>query len=134
MSKLTFFTDGGSRGNPGPAASAIYNPDTGISRGIYVGRATNNEAEYKALLFALKTALTNKASEVAIYADSELMVKQVKGLYRVNAPTILPLYAEAMFLIAKFDAFEISHVRREFNKEADREVNVILDAEKAQIA
>ena len=123
--------DGGSRGNPGKAAWGVaLLDDDGACREGYagvLGHATNNVAEYNGLLHALRIAREREARRVQLFADSELIVKQILGHYRVRHPDLKPLHAEAMRLIAGFDSFAISHVRRDKNKEADRLVNVALD-------
>jgi ribonuclease HI len=127
--------DGGSRGNPGPAAWAVAILDAaGEYREGYagvLGHATNNVAEYSALVEALKLAEQNGAREVEIFADSELIVRQVQGLYRVKHPDLKPLFGEAMSRVEGFKSFRIEHVRREKNKQADRLVNVALDRAEA---
>lgn len=123
--------DGGSRGNPGPAGWAVVvldgndAPVEGVAG--FLGRATNNVAEYTALLEALRLATARGAEEVAIRADSELIVKQVQGHYKVRHPDLRPLHAAAMERIRTFRRFRIEHVRRESNREADRLVNRILN-------
>ena len=123
--------DGGSRGNPGAAAWGVAVVDEAgecVERhGEAIGRATNNVAEYHGLLGALRVAVERGASDVRLLADSELIVKQLKGVYRVRHPDLQPLYRQALALIERFDSFSIEHVRRERNKDADRLVNRILD-------
>jgi ribonuclease HI len=123
--------DGGSRGNPGPAAWAVaVLDDAGActdSRAGVIGRATNNVAEYHGLLEALRYAAQSGAEEVEILADSELIVRQIAGLYRVKHPDLKPLHAEALRLASGFKSFRIRHVPREENKLADRLVNQALD-------
>ena len=123
--------DGGSRGNPGPAAwgVALFDGQGELVEGHcgFIGRATNNEAEYRGLLEALDLALRREARVVEIRTDSELVVRQIEGRYRVKAPGLKPLYAEAMRRIRRLASFKIVHVRREFNKDADRLVNEALD-------
>jgi ribonuclease HI len=127
--------DGGSRGNPGPAAwgVAILAADGSYVEGHAraMGKATNNVAEYRGLIEALRLAGERGASRVEIRADSELIVKQIRGVYRVKHPALKPLYAEAIERIAGFHSFRIEHVRRENNKQADRLVNVALDRAEA---
>jgi ribonuclease HI len=127
--------DGGSRGNPGPAAwgVAILNDAGECTDGHFgtLGRATNNVAEYHALLEALKLAEQRGADEVDIQADSELIVRQIEGRYRVRHPDLKPLFARAMQRIRRFESFRIRHVRREHNKDADRLVNVALNRAEA---
>ena len=123
--------DGGSRGNPGPAAWAVAVLD---DEGAYVeghagtiGTATNNRAEYQALLQALDLATERQADDVEIRADSELIVRQVEGRYRVRHPDLIPLHAEAMRRIGGFRRFRMVHVPRLQNRDADRLVNLALD-------
>jgi len=123
--------DGGSRGNPGPAAWAVVVLDENGVRteghaGL-LGSATNNVAEYSALLEALALAVERGAEDVEIFADSELVVRQMLGTYRVKNPALKPLFEEARRRVARLRTFRIVHVRRGDNKEADRLVNVALD-------
>jgi ribonuclease HI len=123
--------DGGSRGNPGPAAwgvvvlDAAGRPVEGFAGAI--GRATNNVAEYTALLEALTIAFDRAADDVELLADSELVVKQVRGEYKVRHPDLVPLHAEAVRRIAGFRTFKIGYVPREKNKDADKMVNRALN-------
>jgi ribonuclease H / adenosylcobalamin/alpha-ribazole phosphatase len=123
--------DGGSRGNPGPAAwgvvifNALGRPVEGFAGAI--GRATNNVAEYTGLLEALAIALERNAADVELLADSELVVKQVRGEYKVRHPDLIPLHAEAVRLISGFRKFKIGYVPREKNKDADKLVNRALN-------
>ena len=123
--------DGGSRGNPGPAAWGVVvlddegKPVEGFSGTI--GRATNNVAEYNGLLQALTIASVREAADVELLADSELVVKQVRGEYKVRHPDLIPLHAEAKRMIARFRAFKIGYVPRAKNKDADQMVNRALD-------
>ncbi|MBZ5637712.1 MAG: ribonuclease HI family protein [Acidobacteriia bacterium] len=123
--------DGGSRGNPGLAAwgVAVLGPGGRCVEGHAgtLGRATNNVAEYQALLEALKRAEAAGARDVEIRADSELIVRQVEGRYKVRHPGLVPLHAEAKRRIGKFRSFRLVHVSREENREADRLVNLALD-------
>lgn len=128
--------DGGSRGNPGPSACGYTVELEGILHegGDYLGIRTNNQAEYSGLVNALTmlSELKEPSSvDVSIYADSELVVKQVNGQYRVKNANIIPLYQNAVLLLRRFKSFKISHVRREENKVCDAIVNRILD-EKAR--
>jgi ribonuclease HI len=122
--RLTVYTDGASSGNPGPASiGAVIRDGQGrvvsrISRRI--GYATNNQAEYRAIIAALEEALRLGAEEVDIKSDSELVVKQLKGRYRVKKATLRPLYQEVVRLIGSLKAFTITHIPREQNREADR--------------
>jgi ribonuclease HI len=123
--------DGGSRGNPGAAAwgVAVLDAKGNCLEGHagVLGHATNNVAEYRGLLEALGLALQREAQQVEILADSELIVRQVNGRYRVRHPDLKPLHAEAMRRISSFIRFRISHVPRERNKIADRLVNKVLN-------
>jgi probable phosphoglycerate mutase len=129
--------DGGSRGNPGPAAwgvAVLDEDDTYLEgRAGTLGRATNNTAEYEGLLRALALAAERGADEVEIRADSELIVRQVQGRYKVRHPDLIPLHAEVMRRIRRFPRFRIVHVRREENKDADRLVNLALDRGEAGV-
>ncbi len=130
--KLTTYTDGGARGNPGPAASGIVvKDDTGKTLsafGVYLGHQTNNVAEYTALLEALKKAKELGATEVDCVLDSELVVKQMRGEYKVKEPTLQKLFIAVYNAAAQFKKVTYRHVLRAQNKEADAEVNKILDA------
>ncbi|MFH2127100.1 MAG: ribonuclease HI family protein, partial [Pseudomonadota bacterium] len=120
-----------SRGNPGPAgAGAVLYDDQGqevaaLSR--YLGRTTNNEAEYQALLMGLKRAQELGAQRLTVKMDSELIVRQLEGRYQVKAPGLKPMYAEAKRLLQGFASVTILHVRREFNKRADELANQAMD-------
>jgi len=121
------YSDGASRGNPGEAGIGyvIKNQKGEVIKEVsdYLGRATNNVAEYTALIRALQDGLKLGGKEVEVYVDSELLVKQIKGEYRVKNKGLIPLYNQVMSLIDKFDKFVIVHVPREQNKEADRLAN-----------
>ncbi len=129
--KVTVHVDGGSRGNPGPAAAAFVLDDGAghrlQARAFVLGETTNNVAEYTALLRALKAAGALGATDVAVFSDSELLVRQLTGLYKVKSDLIRPLYEQVNDLRSQFDCFSIRHVMREQNKEADRLVNEALD-------
>jgi ribonuclease HI len=131
--RLIVNVDGGARGNPGPAAIAavVSTPDGEVleSRGEVIGTATNNVAEYRALLLGIELAGERGASEVELIGDSELIVKQVKGEYRVKDAGLRPLYEEVRAVLAGFERWTIRHVRREHNAAADALVNETLDAE-----
>jgi ribonuclease HI len=129
--KLTVNVDGGSRGNPGPAAIAavVRDADGEVlqEKGETIGRATNNVAEYRALLLGVELAAALGASELELVGDSELIVRQVKGEYKVKDATMKELHAEVRRALAGFESWTIRHVRREHNAEADRLVNEALD-------
>jgi ribonuclease HI len=130
MKKLVVYTDGVSRGNPGRAAiGAILKDEKGalvanISRSI--GKTTNNQAEYRAVIAALEKAISLGADSVELNSDSELIVKQIKGQYRVKKETMRPLYEKVMQLKSRLDNFRIRHVQRERNWEADKLANAAL--------
>ncbi|MCB0875735.1 MAG: ribonuclease HI family protein [Solirubrobacterales bacterium] len=129
--KLTVHVDGGSRGNPGPAAiAAVLSDEDGEvidSAGEVIGRATNNVAEYRALIFGIERARALGATELELVGDSELIVKQVRGEYRVKDPNMKPLHAAVVEALSGLDAWSIRHVKRHLNAEADRLVNEALD-------
>ena len=126
MQKLSAYIDGGSRGNPGEAGIGVYFP--GVVRiAEYLGTGTNNYAEYSALLTALRFAVYSRCEALHIFADSELVVKQIKGEYQVKNENIRPLYDIAVRWIAQVPQFTIEHVRRENNKEADKLANLAMD-------
>jgi len=124
--------DGGARGNPGPAAYGVVvrNAKGEILAELaeYLGNQTNNFAEYSGLLAALEYAVTEKYPSLKVLSDSELLVKQMKGQYRVKNPGLLELYERARALVRKLEHFSIDHVLREYNREADRLVNKVLDS------
>jgi probable phosphoglycerate mutase len=128
--------DGGSRGNPGPAAYGVVMESADGSRlaafSGYLGKTTNNVAEYQGLLAALDHALSKGYLRVQVQTDSELMAMQIKGVYKVRNPGLKPLHEQAERLIARFESFSIEHVRRERNREADRLANLALDAAAAE--
>ena len=123
--------DGGARGNPGPAAIAavVATPEGEIidRAAKVIGRATNNVAEYRALLLGIERAVAAGASEVDLVGDSELIVKQVRGEYRVKDATLAEYHAEVREALTGLGRWSIRHVRREHNAEADRLVNQALD-------
>ena len=128
---FTAHCDGGSRGNPGPAGygAVIEDPQGRVVARLseYVGRQTNNYAEYRGLLAVLKWATEQGARRLRVVSDSELMVKQMKGQYKVKNPGLLPLWEEARRLTRSLDAFEIAHTLRAGNSEADRLANQAMD-------
>ncbi len=131
--KLITFTDGGARGNPGPAAAGIVikneSGDVVAAYGEYLGNQTNNYAEYTALLSALKKAAQLGAHEVDCVLDSELVVKQMRGEYKVKEPTLQKLFIAVYNAAQQFKKVTYRHTMRSGNKEADAEVNKILDAQ-----
>src|ERR1700733_9734025 len=127
----TAHCDGGSRGNPGPAGygAVIEDPQGRIVARLseYLGKQTNNYAEYAALLAVLDWAVKNEAKRLRVVSDSELMVKQMKGLYKVKNPGLVPLWEEAKRRAAKLTKLEMSHTLRGGNKEADGLANDAMD-------
>ena len=124
--------DGGSRGNPGPAAVAAVATDASgeplAERNRYIGETTNNVAEYQAVLLALELARELDASEVEVVNDSELVSRQIGGQYRVKQAHLKPLHTRVMDELRSFDGWQVRSVRREHNVRADELVNEALDA------
>lgn len=131
MNKFITFTDGGARGNPGPAGigAVIYDEHKVLVAEIseYLGETTNNQAEYRALIAALKRATTLEAQEVECYLDSELVVKQLNREYKVKNKDLAPLFLEIHNLSLNFKKISFTHIPRERNKEADRLANEAMD-------
>ncbi|MDO8558994.1 MAG: ribonuclease HI family protein [bacterium] len=131
MEKILIYTDGGSRGNPGPSAIGVVINDKGYSE--YIGEGTNNEAEYKAVIFALKKtkALLGKErlkeAEIELKSDSELLVKQMNGEYKIMEPRIQQFFIEIWNLKTDFGKIKFTLIPREKNGEADKLVNQALD-------
>jgi ribonuclease HI len=130
--KARLFTDGGARGNPGPAAYGyVLEAEDGTvlaSHGEYIGSTTNNVAEYSGLVAGLRKALELEVPDVEVVSDSELMVKQMRGEYRVKNEALRELFTEADRLARRVGNVEYRHVKRAHNEEADRLVNAALDA------
>ena len=129
---LTIHTDGAARGNPGPAAFAYVIRRDGqedVEEKGHIGTATNNVAEYTALIKALERAKELGGRRLVIHSDSELMVNQMKGAYKVKNAGLRPLYEEARELWKEFEQVTIRHIRREENSDADALCNQALDAE-----
>lgn len=128
---LILNTDGGARGNPGPAGAGVVIATGGgavMSRlKKYLGETTNNAAEYSALIMALKEAKNLGATHLQINMDSELIVRQMQGVYKIKEPTLQKLAAEVLRLRNGFAQTIFSHIRREFNKQADALVNEAID-------
>jgi len=128
---ITAYIDGGARGNPGPAGYGVRveSADASLIEELHggLGIATNNVAEYNGLLAALRYAIEHGHRDVRIKADSELLVKQMRGEYKVKHPGLQPLHQEARQLALRLDRVTFEHVRREFNKEADRLSNLGMD-------
>jgi len=128
---ITAYCDGGSRGNPGPSGYGVSIEDAAghpiADLNEFLGVKTNNFAEYSGLLAALEYALSHGHPRLRVVADSELMVKQMKGQYRVNSPDLRPLWEEAKRRTARLERFEIQHVLRSKNKRADALANQAMD-------
>lgn len=130
MSLAILRTDGGARGNPGPAGAGFVIEVDGeiVCRGgRYLGMATNNVAEYEALIWGLENVRTLGYTGVSVNADSELVVKQLLGAYKVKNAGLKPLFLRAMGLLREFERYTITHVRRELNAEADAMANAAMD-------
>ena len=126
------YTDGGARGNPGPAGIGARlltaSGDVVEELADFIGTATNNVAEYQALLAGLELALDRGVERLDVFLDSELVVRQVNGRYKVKDAGLKPLHAQACQLLSRFHEVDVKHVRREQNAEADRLVNEAIDA------
>ncbi|MFN2617171.1 MAG: ribonuclease HI family protein [Thermoleophilaceae bacterium] len=131
MEKVVVHVDGGARGNPGPAAvAAVATTPSGdelAERNAFIGQATNNVAEYRALLLGLELARDLGASEVELVNDSELVARQIGGEYKVKHAGLKPLFLEAMRELRDFERWSVRSVRREANARADELVNEALD-------
>jgi len=130
MKELSIYTDGGARGNPGPAGIGyvIFEGDRQIAdHGEYIGETTNNQAEYKALIAGLTHAKKLGAESVKVFMDSELIVRQMRGEYKIKNEDLKPLAAEVFKLSNRFSSLSFNHIPREKNKIADALVNQALD-------
>jgi ribonuclease HI len=134
---IVAYIDGGARGNPGPAGYGVHieAPDGTVLAGLSgaLAVATNNVAEYNGLLAALQWAVDQGHRHVRIRSDSELLVRQMNGEYKVKNPGLRPLYVRARLLAASLDEVVFEHVRRERNEEADRLANLAMDAAEAAL-
>jgi ribonuclease HI len=123
--------DGGARGNPGPAAYGVIirngQGEVLVELGEYLGIQTNNVAEYSGLLAALDWASREKMASLKVLSDSELLVRQMRGQYKVKNPALKELFDRAQAMVRRLEHFAIEHVRREANHDADRMVNQVLD-------
>lgn len=132
MKKLIINTDGGARGNPGPAGiGVVIRNEAGevvFEHGSYIGDTTNNVAEYTALIKAMETARDLAATDLLVRMDSELIVKQMQGHYKIKEPTLQGLAAQVLKLRNNFSSVIFTHIPREQNKDADKMVNQALDA------
>jgi ribonuclease HI len=129
--KLFLYTDGGSRGNPGPSGIGVVVLDAKRKKirevSKYIGETTNNVAEYSALVCGLEEAAALGADEIIVYIDSELLAKQLNGEYRVRDENMKVLFEKALGALKNFGSFEIKHIAREKNKEADRLANKAIN-------
>jgi ribonuclease HI len=134
---LHLHIDGASRSNPGEAGFGVYvtTPEGGLLAELYgyLGPASNNVAEYQALIHGLRYALSRGTRKVHVFSDSELVVRQMSGAYRVKHPSMIPLHREARGLTGRFEEFTLAHVRREQNKDADRLANRALDEKASRL-
>lgn len=132
LEKAQLYADGGSRGNPGPSASGfvILDMENNVVKeeGVYVGVTTNNQAEYKALIFGLQAALKMGISEIDIRMDSLLVVNQVQGIWKMKNAELMPLREEIVKLLTNFQKYSLAHVPRALNTLADAMVNQCLDS------
>src|SRR5437588_9495162 len=135
---LIAHTDGGARGNPGPAGYGVVIHDAQGGKvaalSQYLGKQTNNFAEYQALIGALEYAVEHGPKAIKVISDSELMVRQIKGIYKVKDPTLKDLHGRASQLMRKLDWFEIEHVLRGKNREADELANAAMDKGSGRIS
>lgn len=132
----TAYIDGGARGNPGPAAYGVVirSPEGKMMTELakYLGAQTNNFAEYSALVAALEYAQQQNFPGLKVFSDSELLVKQMNGEYKVGNPVLRKLHGRAQELARKLQHFSVHHVLRSYNREADRLVNQVLDSQEQQ--
>ena len=131
IKQIIAYTDGASRGNPGPAAAGFALTDQKgahlLAKAFFIGKATNNIAEYTAFIKALDAAKETAAKQITVLSDSELLVKQINGQYKVKSDQIRPLFQKALGLIGEFENCKIQHIPREKNKQADKLVNQALN-------
>jgi ribonuclease HI len=141
VAEVTVYADGGARNNPGPAAIGVVvkdssqePPSTLATVSEYIGETTNNVAEYRAVIAGLEQARRFRPRRLKVRADSLLVVKQLRGEWKIKHEGLQPLHQRARALVREFDDVDIAHVRREYNTEADALVNEALDAHAAQVA
>ncbi len=131
LEEIVVMVDGAARGNPGPAGAGFLiraGRETTLRRGEYLGEATNNVAEYNALILGLEAAIDMGAIQARVYSDSELLIKQMNGEYRVKNPRLRELFALAQKAAGQLKKVSYSHIPREKNREADRLANMAIDA------
>ena len=135
--KAIIYTDGGSRGNPGPAAAGVVIADENgkilKEYSHYVGETTNNQAEYEAVIFALQKAKQLKIKDIELRVDSELIGRQLLGKYKIKDPDLQPLFIKAWNLRLDYDRVDIKIIPREQNKKADKLVNIELDNDRNKL-
>jgi len=131
--KIVVYIDGGSRGNPGPAAAGFVLTDPAgarlQARAFFIGKTTNNVAEYTAIIKALEAAKQIGAKQLNVFSDSELLVKQINGQYKVKSEQIRPLFRQAVCLLNEFENWKVQHISRDENEQADKLVNQALNLE-----
>ena len=129
--QIIIYTDGGSRGNPGPAAAGFIltdkNNTTLQAKGFFLGKSTNNAAEYTAIVKALEAAKQIGAERVTVFSDSQLLVRQINGQYKVKSELLRPIFRQTINLLNEFKSWTVQHILRDKNKEADKLVNQALD-------
>ena len=131
MKRAVLRTDGGSRGNPGPAGAGFVievDGDIVCRGGKFIASATNNVAEYEAFIWGLENVVALGHKDVQVFADSELLVKQINGQYRVKNEGLKPLFVKALGELRRFTTYKVTHVRREMNEAADAMANEAMDA------
>jgi formyltetrahydrofolate-dependent phosphoribosylglycinamide formyltransferase len=133
IEKIVVYIDGGSRGNPGPAAAGFILADPAgaqlQAKAFFLGRTTNNVAEYTAIVRALEAAKQTGAKQLTVFSDSELLVRQINGQYKVKSEQIRPLFRQAVSLLNEFENWKVQHVTRDENEQADKLVNQALNLE-----
>jgi len=139
INKAILNVDGGARGNPGPAGAGVSlvdaaNNEAIFEAGFWLGEMTNNMAEYTGLVRGLEVAIRGKVQMLTVFADSELMVKQINGEYRVKNANLKPLFTDVVGKLRLIPTWEVKHVRREENKRADQLANLAMDAQDDYIA
>ena len=133
MNYIHLYTDGGARGNPGPAGIGCIAYDgesTLFTISAYIGETTNNQAEYRALLKGVEKLISLSVKNVECFLDSQLIVNQLNGLYKVRNLDLKPLYDKIIKLTSKFNSISFTHIERSKNKEPDKLVNIALDKQK----
>lgn len=125
----SIYIDGGARGNPGDSGCAVVIESGNKKNGYYyyLGRQTNNMAEYTALKYALELSIKQKIKDIVVYSDSELVCKQIRGIYKIKNLQLKKIFDEILSLKEKLNSFQIHHIRRNFNKEADKLANMAMD-------